>query len=634
MEKATILICLLFITLSCKEESLQTNQKSLSSEKLEIINEWETAKRKFINAPEDDFVTKVRKEAPKTLKEGMERLKSEMKKEDLETFKMLNGSDSVSMHFGMGMGLRNSWGLWHNSKIAQYLYSRGVTHPDHMSGVIITSFINYMQGKEWKLKIDKKYPEHFKIIDAILQRDNKLLEKLTENLKKLPEHDDLPSALEIAGISCNSKAFTVLNKLPGSPNARYQGCDSQFFTEIIKTNRVFLKNYAFVLTSARKPGVISEICNDLPLFSSEENKNIFDTVLISGNSKDFLCIKEKYKEVPEVKIHHFAVEYFSKEKEEFILKNLPPSIFEDRNMVTRTLSQLANKKKEQIETFINAAKITPEELGNEMFLHWSMNRQDTDVLDILFKNGFSPHYLLKNGRYTLLDIAITHKNLLAIDFLLTQGADPNYRMRDERSPLVEIINGTFHKSNPVSTEIIIKYLVAVKGLSIKGKGTDIIPKNTLLSRANLELLKFFKSNGYDFSYSPEEKIWISPLYSSLENNDRQVFDWLIKEVGYDIDTPNKDGDTSIHESVNEADIHKLKFLMSKGASTNIKNKAGQTPLDLAKSNIVEENNQNKEYIKRMKKYKMEPKSGFHKKKIQDLEKIIKLLSKKKVENNL
>ena len=626
MKKATIILCLFFLIISCKEKSSTTTKNELSVDKLEIIREWKKAKEKFINTPKEDFVDKVRKKAPQTLREGMERLKKEMKKEDLETFKMLGEGDAVSMHFGMGMGLRNSWGLWHNSKIAQYLYARGITHPDHMSGVIMTSFVNYVQGKEWELEIDKKYPEHFKIVDSILQGDNKLLEKLTEKLKKLPEHKDVPAALEIAGISCNSKAFSILNKFPGSPNARYQRCDSQFFNDIIKMNRDFLKNYAFVITSAQKPGVISKICKNLPSFSPEQNKNIFDTVLRAGNNEDFLCVKKKYKEVPEIKIHHFACKYLSKEKEIFLLDNMSHSLFKDRKMVGSILSNLADKPKERIKSFIKTSDIKADELGNEMFIHWSMNRRDTDVLDILFENGFSHHYILKDDRYTLLDLAIKHKNPIAIDYLLEKGADPNYRMEDWRFPIDDLLRDIFHFSNPVSSDIIIKYLVAVKGMSIKGKNRDAISIDLLLSKADLNLLKFFRNNGYDLSYDSSDELWVCPIFSSLDNKDKQVFDWLIKEIGYDINMVDKDGNTAIHQCVNEANIKKLRFMIDKGASTTIKNKTGLTPLDLAKNNVKEEKIRHKEYIERMKKYKMNPNNGFHKKKMKDLEEMIQLLS--------
>jgi ankyrin repeat protein len=56
---------------------------------------------------------------------------------------------------------------------------------------------------------------------------------------------------------------------------------------------------------------------------------------------------------------------------------------------------------------------------------------------------------------------------------------------------------------------------------------------------------------------------------------------LLLDRGVDVDAFNNAGNTALHSAVNRGDAV-VKFLASRGATLNLKNKAGFTPLDLAK----------------------------------------------------
>ena len=43
-------------------------------------------------------------------------------------------------HFGLGMYLRNNWGLWSRGRLKCYFEHQGINHPDHMSGMIIYTY--------------------------------------------------------------------------------------------------------------------------------------------------------------------------------------------------------------------------------------------------------------------------------------------------------------------------------------------------------------------------------------------------------------------------------------------------------------------------------------------------------------
>lgn len=50
-------------------------------------------------------------------------------------------------HMGLGRWMRNNWQLWGGSRLQQYLESLGVEHPDNMSGVILATYSDYLNGK-------------------------------------------------------------------------------------------------------------------------------------------------------------------------------------------------------------------------------------------------------------------------------------------------------------------------------------------------------------------------------------------------------------------------------------------------------------------------------------------------------
>jgi hypothetical protein len=49
-------------------------------------------------------------------------------------------------HMGLGLWMRNNWQLWGGSRLQQYLQALGVKHPDNMSGVILTTYSEYLNG--------------------------------------------------------------------------------------------------------------------------------------------------------------------------------------------------------------------------------------------------------------------------------------------------------------------------------------------------------------------------------------------------------------------------------------------------------------------------------------------------------
>jgi hypothetical protein len=59
------------------------------------------------------------------------------------------GPDQVwRLHRGLGMAIRNNFGLWQENDLSAFFKRNGVADPDDMSGPFIVGFIHYLEGAE------------------------------------------------------------------------------------------------------------------------------------------------------------------------------------------------------------------------------------------------------------------------------------------------------------------------------------------------------------------------------------------------------------------------------------------------------------------------------------------------------
>ena len=59
-------------------------------------------------------------------------------------------NDPILLHFSLGMGIRNEWGLWCDEGIplVDYFRAHGIQHPDDMSGAILDCYAWHLRGEE------------------------------------------------------------------------------------------------------------------------------------------------------------------------------------------------------------------------------------------------------------------------------------------------------------------------------------------------------------------------------------------------------------------------------------------------------------------------------------------------------
>jgi hypothetical protein len=89
---------------------------------------------------------------PTDLDDSFRELDRMLTKELHKEFQAGGEADLAKYHFGLGQWMRNNWGFWRESRLAQSLRALGVQHPDDMSGIIITSYWRHLNGKSIDLK--------------------------------------------------------------------------------------------------------------------------------------------------------------------------------------------------------------------------------------------------------------------------------------------------------------------------------------------------------------------------------------------------------------------------------------------------------------------------------------------------
>jgi hypothetical protein len=121
---------------------------------------------------------------PKNLNDAISYLDCTWSDVDKEEFKNKNEEDAVAeLHFGTGLAIRNNWELWKRGKnrLELFFNIRGISHPDDISSIILTSFHRHLNNKDIELKAQiKYYKQYWKKAKKRYEDEQRLL---TEKLK-------------------------------------------------------------------------------------------------------------------------------------------------------------------------------------------------------------------------------------------------------------------------------------------------------------------------------------------------------------------------------------------------------------------------------------------------------------------
>lgn len=85
---------------------------------------------------------------PKDLEDCFVQLDTLLSAEDKEVIKKLERSgETIRFHHGLGMWLRNNWGLWTGSRLQKYFMDKGFRQPDDMSALILGYYYDWLNGR-------------------------------------------------------------------------------------------------------------------------------------------------------------------------------------------------------------------------------------------------------------------------------------------------------------------------------------------------------------------------------------------------------------------------------------------------------------------------------------------------------
>ena len=89
---------------------------------------------------------------PKNLNDAISELDKNINDSSKIVIRKMSEEDFLSeSHFGRGKAIRNNWNLWSKSRLRRYFKIKGISHPDDMSSIILTSFYRKLNNQEVKI---------------------------------------------------------------------------------------------------------------------------------------------------------------------------------------------------------------------------------------------------------------------------------------------------------------------------------------------------------------------------------------------------------------------------------------------------------------------------------------------------
>lgn len=116
---------------------------------------------KYKNNPTEDKNSPTGFYIPENLGDCFTELEKMLPLDSIKQVKSGTENDMIKYHFGLGMWMRNTWGLWAKSRLARYFNNLGIFHPDDMSAIILDSFWRYLNKRPIELEKQIQYYKKF-----------------------------------------------------------------------------------------------------------------------------------------------------------------------------------------------------------------------------------------------------------------------------------------------------------------------------------------------------------------------------------------------------------------------------------------------------------------------------------------
>lgn len=120
--------------------------------KILLLTTWTALSQANCDKYSTDYV-------PRNLTDAVNYLDCVWPAKDKEEFKSKDENDATAeLHMGTGQGIRNDWGLWEGkNSLYRFFKSKGISHPDDISSIILTSFHRHLNNRQIDLDGQIKY---------------------------------------------------------------------------------------------------------------------------------------------------------------------------------------------------------------------------------------------------------------------------------------------------------------------------------------------------------------------------------------------------------------------------------------------------------------------------------------------
>lgn len=116
--------------------------------------------------PTTDLSSESKVYIPSSLEDSFQELKKMLNPELIKKMQMNSEQEMIDYHMGLGLWMRNNWGLWRGSRLSKYFNGIGIFHPDDMSGIILDSFWRYLNSKPINLNEQVAFYQKFWKVNA------------------------------------------------------------------------------------------------------------------------------------------------------------------------------------------------------------------------------------------------------------------------------------------------------------------------------------------------------------------------------------------------------------------------------------------------------------------------------------
>ncbi len=209
--------------------------------------------------------------------------------------------------------------------------------------------------------------------------------------------------------------------------------------------------------------------------------------------------------------------------------------------------------------------------------------KDFKILDLLLATGKVDINDGGQSGYTLLHWAMATSNVTAAHFLLSKGAKPNVADQNGTTPL-HVAAYCANTTDGIDL-ILEKEKVDINRLDKNGQTA----LHYAVRGKRVDNVGYLLENGANPAIRDENGDTPFHLAEAAVSQDSAILDLLLSyENKPKIDERDNAGMTALHVAFKESNFNAARFLLSKGANTNVADENGLTPLDWAANFVIDE----------------------------------------------